>query len=86
MWNGQCEAFFRLAFCPLPIMDEKLVPPPQLLHGLCPFVLSHKGSALTFVFPQRVLTQVSRLHTLLILCTRISVICVFLYFKEGVLD
>lgn len=44
------QFFFLLAFFHLPIMDEKLVHPPQLLHGLCPFVLSHKGSSLTFVF------------------------------------
>lgn len=78
--------FFLLAFCHLPFMDEKLVPPSQLLHGLCPFVLSHKGSSLTFVFLQCVLTQVSRLHALLILCTRISVIRMFIYCKEGVPD
>lgn len=47
MWGS---FFFLLAFFHLPIMDEKLVHPPQLLHGLCPFVLSHKGSSLTFVF------------------------------------
>lgn len=43
----QCQAFFLslYAFCHLPIKDEKLVPPPPLLHGLCPFVLSHKGSS-----------------------------------------
>lgn len=78
--------FFLLAFCHLPFMDEKLVPPSQLLHGLCPFVLSHKGSSLTFVFLQCVLTQVSRLHALLFLCTRISVIHMFIYCKEGVPD
>lgn len=65
MWNVR-QFFFLLAFCLLPIMDEKLVPPPQLLHGLCPFVLSHKGSSLTFVFLQCVLTQGAALAFLLI--------------------
>lgn len=62
MCNVQWEAFFfLLAFCHLPIKNEKLVPPPQLLHGLCPFVLSQKGSCPASVLC--VLTQVSRFHT-----------------------
>lgn len=76
MCNVQCQAFFffpLLAFFHLSIKDEKLVPPPQLLHGLCPFVLSHKGSSSASVVLRAYTSlQIPHIvHALLILCTNI---------------
>lgn len=86
MWNVKCEAvFFLLAFFHLPIMDEKLVHPPQLLHGLCPFVLSHKGSSLTFVFYSlHAYTSLQTSHIADFMHKDISYPYVFFFCKEGV--